>query len=267
MADTGFGEGAYGSGDYGDAAPPAPPDPATSGYGSGPYGSGPYGAEEVPPTPVLSGYGSGPYGAGPYGVPAPPAPVSGYGAGPYGKGVYGTRLTPVTSGYGSGAYGAGPYGKSPPAPIPGMPRFLLPDAMPDIKQWLHDHPYLNTLHGGRVYFRLPKTKRPKVPFVRIYRAGGGRQSNSEVPMQDLRVSIEVWGWEGRDYDAVRVLCNAIEGLVTEVPPGTLLGDNGSVVTNVNVSTWFDSPDPDTGMPRMIGDSVWTVLPSLPATVG
>ena len=152
-----------------------------------------------------------------------------------------------------GAYGVGPYG----AGVYGGTQIKFPDAMPDIRYWLRNHPYLSALSAGRVFFNIP----PKVktaPFIRIYRSGGGPQIDSEVPMSDLRLGIDVWGMSGRDYDVVRQTVLAIESAAHDLDPGTVLGPTGTVGQNISVTTALDTPDPDTGWPRIAMDVIFTV---------
>lgn len=129
--------------------------------------------------------------------------------------------------------------------------------MPDIRAYLRAHPFLSTFTAGRVFFRLPD-RISAAPFMRIYRSGGAVQLNSEVPLSDIRIAIEVWGQQNSDYGAVRGTVKAIEAIGHELVPGTVLGPNGTACLNINVTTAVDSPDPDTGWPRVVIDSIWTV---------
>lgn len=130
--------------------------------------------------------------------------------------------------------------------------------MPDIRNWLRTNEWIAPIVGGRVFFRLPDNPNPtKVPFIRLTRSGGGIQADSEFPMYDIRVAIEVWGMDGKHYDLVRQAVLAIEQAALVLQPGTILGSNGTVGKNINVTTAFDSPDPDTGWPRIIMDAIFT----------
>jgi hypothetical protein len=140
-----------------------------------------------------------------------------------------------------------------------LPPLVIPDAMPDIRNWFRTNEWITPHIAGRAFFRLPVNPNPnKVPFIRVSRSGGGVQSNSEAPVSDIRVAVEVWGMAGKDYDKVRAAVLAIEQAALVLQPGTILGDGGTRGLNVNVTTSFDSPDPDTGWPRMMMDIIFTV---------
>jgi hypothetical protein len=138
-----------------------------------------------------------------------------------------------------------------------MSATLYPDAMPDIRSWLRNHSYLASLSAGRVFFSIPP-KITQAPFIRIYRSGGGPQAESEAPVSDIRVGIDVWGLTGADYTAVRSTVRAIEAAAHDFQPGTQLGSTGTIGLNVNVTTAVDTPDPDTGWPRIYMDAIFTV---------
>lgn len=138
-----------------------------------------------------------------------------------------------------------------------MSSIIYPDAMPDIRSWLRNHPYLADLSAGRVFFNIP-AKIKTAPFVRIYRSGGGPQADgSDSPVLDLRVAVEAWGMTGADYTAVRQTILAVEAAAHDLDPGTVIG-TGTVLLNVNPTTSLDTPDPDTGWPRIMLDAVFTV---------
>lgn len=119
--------------------------------------------------------------------------------------------------------------------------------MPDVKSWLQS---LNTLAGTRVFFRLP-VKPSKAPFMRLTRLGGAPDANSETPTSTLRVSIEVWGTDNSDYDNVRKTVLAVEQAVHVIGfSPTPIGSQTTVMWAV-VDNSHDSPDPDTGWPRII----------------
>ena len=139
-----------------------------------------------------------------------------------------------------------------------MTSLVLPDAMPDIRSFLRTESDLNALLSGRVFFRLPAQIK-QAPFLRITRAGGGQQPNSEAPVADIRVGIEIWGMEGSDYDAIRAVSQQLESIAaTPIGPGLVLGGNGTVLLNLVITTGMDLPDPETGWPRFVMDTVWTV---------
>lgn len=149
-----------------------------------------------------------------------------------------------------------------------MPTLVFPNAMWDIRYWLRNHPNLNPIHGGRCFFRLPD--QPVAPLMRLYRSGGGVQMNSEVPIQDIRLAIEIWGITdnlGRsDYQSLTRLQMGLEDACNRLVPGTLANPSGNtVLSNLNFTTGFDSPDPSTGWPRIICDVIATVKASAPTT--
>jgi hypothetical protein len=147
---------------------------------------------------------------------------------------------------------------------------VFPDPMNDLRYWLRNHPVLNPLHGGRVFFRLPKTM--QAPMLRISRIGGGQQPDSEVPLSDLQVIIEIWGMHSgehspSDYPAVRQLLIAIEQVCWAVNSGTLMNPNGtSILMNARFNSGYDSPDPATGWPRMICHVLFTIIANGPMTL-
>lgn len=143
---------------------------------------------------------------------------------------------------------------------------VFPDPVWDIRYWLRNHPILNPLHGGRVYLRLPSTT--IAPMLRISRVGGGQQQDTEAPISDIQLVVEVWGMQNKDYQAVRQLIIAIEHVCNQLAPGTLASPTGTtILDNANFTTGFDSPDPQTGWPRMICHIIFTVKPSAPLVIG
>ena len=173
-----------------------------------------------------------------------------YGSNPYSDGSYSTAV-PGQETYGNDPYGSHRYSGRP---------ARYPDALPDIRFWLRNHHYLKDLSQGRVFFSIPPSVK-KAPFIRIYRSGGGPQSENEAPIMDLRLGVETWGMAGADYEAVRQTALAIEQAAHDFDPGTVLGPNGTVGQNINPTTAMDSPDPDTGWPRIVLDVVFTVRSS------
>lgn len=146
-----------------------------------------------------------------------------------------------------------------------MANLIFPDPMVDLRYWLRNDPILNPLHGGRVFFRLPRTT--LAPMLRLSRIGGGQQTNSEVPLQDIQCVIEVWGMRNQDYDAVRQLVIALEHVCHQYVPGTPLNPTGNTILwNSNFTFAQDSPDPITGWPRMMCHVVFTVIASKPTVV-
>ena len=135
----------------------------------------------------------------------------------------------------------------------------------DMRYWLRNHPNLNPVHGGRVFFRLPDN--PQTPCLRLYRSGGAVQVNSEAPMQDVRISIEIWGSQWKEYATLDNLRALLEDACWGVEPGAIANPTGNtVIHNLNFTTAFDSPDADTGWPRIVCDVVATVTASTPTVV-
>lgn len=136
---------------------------------------------------------------------------------------------------------------------------IVPDAMNDLRWWLRRVPDLVPLVGGRVVFRI----RDDTPFPlqRIYRSGGGmRQDGGGTPIQDILLSIECWGAAENGYDAVRAIVAATESAVWQLTSGTRINPTGqTLVVDSIVTNSIDSPDPDTGAPRYILDSRFTVM--------
>lgn len=131
-----------------------------------------------------------------------------------------------------------------------------PDAMPDIRGWLRTHPDLAPLHAGRVFFRIPDSQ-PATPFMRIYRSSGAVQPG-ETPIQDLRISLEIWGTQNSDYQSVRQLAVAVEGACHKIMGPTPIGSGATTVTNAQVQAAIDTPEPDSGWPRISIETVFTV---------
>lgn len=122
----------------------------------------------------------------------------------------------------------------------------LPDVLPDAKAWLQSLQIV----GNRVFFRLP-SRPSNSPFIRISRSGGGPQPNAEVGVTQPRVTVEIWGLMDTDYEAVRGAALAIEQACHDVNRPTPIGSTETVLLGANVLSTFDSPDPDTGWPRII----------------
>lgn len=135
---------------------------------------------------------------------------------------------------------------------------VLPDAMPDIRAYLRNHPYLANLTAGRVFFHLPDPTM-QAPFIHMYRSGGGLSNpTSDSPLMDYRVAIVVWGNKGSDYPMVRSTVLAIESMAFLFASNAVLGPGGTHGKNISVTTSLDSPDPDSGSPRILMDTIWTV---------
>lgn len=146
-----------------------------------------------------------------------------------------------------------------------MSELVFADAMPDFRYWLRNDPILNPLHGGRVFFRLPRTT--IAPMLRISQIGGGPQANSEVPLEDIQLLTEIWGMQDSDYQQVRQLRVAFQHVVQQYVAGTPLNPSGNTILwNARWNSAFDSPDPETGWPRIICNTTMTVIASAPTVV-
>lgn len=147
------------------------------------------------------------------------------------------------------------------------PRSVFPRTLVDMKAWIGKHPNLKPIHGGRVFFRVPDYAWDKGPVMRIYRAGGAVQTNSEAPMQDIRLSVEAWVKEWDNYPVITDLCSLLEDACTNVQAGSLINPVGNtILDNASFNTAFDSPDPDTGYPRIVCDIVVTVKAAFPTVI-
>lgn len=134
----------------------------------------------------------------------------------------------------------------------------LPDAMGDINEWIINHPVLSPLHGGRVYFQIPDVT-PAAPFIRMSRAGGSLQAGS-TPLQDIRVTFEVWVTALNEAPSLRQLVAAMESVFFDLQSPTIANPEtgDTTILNVDINAALDSPDPDTGWPRSILSTVFTV---------
>lgn len=127
--------------------------------------------------------------------------------------------------------------------------------MLDLRTWLRSHPLLAApLSAQRVWFRVP-TNPSGSPFIRIYRAGGGPQP-SEAPIQDIRIAHEVWALLDEDYTLVLQTIQALESIYQQA--SNLRMGTGTVLLNAEVTGVVDSPDPDSGWPRIVLDVLATV---------
>lgn len=151
-----------------------------------------------------------------------------------------------------------------------MPALVIPDALPDIRYWLRTHPLLVPLHLGRVFFRLPDPQNiGGWPIMRIYRLPGGGivETGGDTPFYRMYVTVECWSngppeRRGFDFASVRQLAQAAESALWDLDSGTLLNPagNGTRAQAALATGTIDSPDPDTGWPRMVVDTRWDLLP-------
>lgn len=136
---------------------------------------------------------------------------------------------------------------------------MLPDAMPDIRHFLRNHPFLSGLSAGRVFFRIPDAGKISVsPFIHLYWTGGGLQPDSEAPIADVSVALAIWGMDRGDYGLVRETSIAIQNIAFMFSDMTVLGPGGTIGKYLKVTTGVDSPDPDTGWARIVLQTTWTV---------
>jgi hypothetical protein len=146
-----------------------------------------------------------------------------------------------------------------------MTTLVFPDYLPDLRYWLRNDPILNPLNGGRVFFRLPKTT--TAPMMRISQMGGGQQVNTDTPLMDIQCIIEIWGMQDSDYQSIRQLRLALEHVCFEYVAGTPLNpSSNTVLWNAAFNSGWDSPDPDTGWPRIICHVTFTVAANAPTVL-
>ena len=135
-----------------------------------------------------------------------------------------------------------------------IPAVVFPDTLADYKVWLSNHPLLTPLIGARVFFRTPDTT-PTPPWVRIYQAGGAPGALEDYPADHPRISHEIWGTSGLNYQAIRQVELALKsalyfgGMTLLNPAGLTVLMSGTVVSAV------DAPDPDLGWPRRVVDAL------------
>lgn len=140
------------------------------------------------------------------------------------------------------------------------------DYLPDLRYWLRNDPILHPMHGGRVYFRLPRTT--QAPMLRISQVGGGQQPDSEVPISDVQCIIEIWGMQDKDYEAVRQIRLGLEHICWAWVPGNLPNPTSNTrMHNARFNGGYDSPDPQTGWPRIICHTTFTVTAITPTIIG
>lgn len=135
---------------------------------------------------------------------------------------------------------------------------VYPPAMLDIRYWLRRHPDISPYTNGRTFFRIPENA--QFPLQRIYRSGGGRQQGRDAPVQDVLVSIECWSNLDGGYQALSQMVTATQSAVDDLPSRSLINPTSTtLVVDAQVTNLIDSPDPDTGWPRFIVDSRFTVI--------
>jgi hypothetical protein len=144
---------------------------------------------------------------------------------------------------------------------------IVPDFLSDVRYFLRRQSDLVPLVGGRVFFRIPDTA--LFPLQRIYRSGGGiRQAGGDAPIQDILLSVECWGAppdspqasSSNGYESIRQIVAATESAIWQLPSGTQINPSGqTLVVSAVVTNAIDSPDPDTGSPRYVLDSRWSVM--------
>lgn len=130
---------------------------------------------------------------------------------------------------------------------------VFPDVLGDLRAWLRSHADLTPLIAARVFFRAPV--KPTYPFICLYRTGGAVQ-DGEVPLQDIRVAFDVWGRDTSQFAQTTAVQLALESACHTLPVPIKLG--GTWVCNAQVTSVIFLPDPDTGDPRYVIDSTFTV---------
>lgn len=142
--------------------------------------------------------------------------------------------------------------------LPGT-QVIFPDTLADMRAWLRANSLLQPLHQGRVFFRLPdflfspKDAQASTPAIRLYRHGGGPRANSEVPIDDARLTLECWVGAPRQYASLRQLVLAVTSVLHDLPSASLPLNppDGCLLLNAQVSGTIDAPDPETGWPRVV----------------
>jgi hypothetical protein len=130
-----------------------------------------------------------------------------------------------------------------------------PDFMGDIRTWARS--VTNDLLDGRVFFKFPTTM--KYPAVRIHQAGGGPQSGSEAPIEDVRLVFDIWGSPGGSTPGTFADVTAVvRRLKTQLH--ALSGPIGSTthVLDADVTSVVSAVDPDGGSPRMLLTALVTI---------
>lgn len=74
------------------------------------------------------------------------------------------------------------------------------------------------------------------------------------------MAIEVWGTADSDSQTVRMFVAAMEGAAQafQGPATANPGAGTTAILNFTVNAAPDSPDPDTGWPRTVADTIFTV---------
>ncbi len=147
-----------------------------------------------------------------------------------------------------------------------MSELVFPDVMLDVRYWLRNDPTLNPLHGGRVFWRFPD-RNLVAPLQLISQVGGGPQLDSEAPIEDIQMTVQTWGLQNADYQAVRQLDLALKSVCQQYPAGRPMNPTGNTrLHNARFNTSFDSPDGPTGWPRKIAHITLTVSATTPTIV-
>lgn len=136
---------------------------------------------------------------------------------------------------------------------------VIPDALPDVRYWLRNHPDLQPYHSGRVFFRIPDAdKLSGFPIMRLYRlAGGVIAQGGDVNISQVAIAVECWHNQNKGYDAIRQMAVALESACQTLPAGQLLNPTGETrAQSARVINVLDSPDADTGWPRLVCDTSW-----------
>lgn len=107
--------------------------------------------------------------------------------------------------------------------------------------------------AGRVFFDVPLGT-PTFPLAVIGRIGGGPQPG-EAPVEDVRVSIDVWAQSKKDaIDAAREVVGVITGICSTALDAETFGYNGQVDSVI----WLPQVDVDRRLARYVVDATVTV---------
>lgn len=135
---------------------------------------------------------------------------------------------------------------------------IFPDVLGDLKPWLVNHPLLSPVIGGRVFFVTPD-QTPTPPWIRIYRSGGGPDPLSDTPLDEVRVSHEVWGSDRTDRAAVRDVVSILKTVYFYANHLPLNPPSGSTwLLSAGVNSEVEADDIALGWPRIVVDAVLVV---------
>lgn len=135
-----------------------------------------------------------------------------------------------------------------------MAKFL--DVEGAVRSWLRTQlPDLS----GRVFFGIP-AKSPILPLVTLQRIGGAPQFG-ESPLEDIRLSFDVWGLIKED--AINTL-TALSEVITDIANVTMPLGVHCCYAKVDSVLW--RPDDEKKLARYVADATFTVKPQVFTTV-